>query len=109
LTFIAAFPCYVAFTNVCADTGSIGVPVGTHVDTPDRIATGCPFDVTCTAPTTHMPVTQGPLPAGGANAHPATAHGPAIVTIGIPDTNTVGLGTVGVATPPCAQETTAPT
>jgi hypothetical protein len=107
LTFIEA-P-YVAITNVCADIGSIGVPVGTQVDTPVRIANGCPFDVTCSEPSTHMPVTQGPLPAGGTNAQPATAQGPAMVTVGIPDTSTMGFGTVGVATPPCAQVTTAPT
>ena len=28
---------------VCADTGNIGVPVGTHIETPLRIATGDPF------------------------------------------------------------------
>jgi hypothetical protein len=99
---------YVANTRVCAETGSIGVPVGTHTDTPLNIATGCPIDITCTAPTTHCPVTQGPLPAGGMNAHPAIAYGAAIVAIGIPETNTFGLGTVGSACPPCAHITTAP-
>ena len=32
-----------------------------------------------------------------------------MVAIGIPDTITNGLGTVGMAMPPCAQVTTAPT
>jgi hypothetical protein len=43
------------------------------------------------------------------NAHPATAYGAAIVAMGMPETNTHGLGTVGIAMPPCAQVTTAPT
>jgi hypothetical protein len=31
-----------------------------------------------------------------------------MVAIGIPETNTMGLGTVGIACPPCAQMTVAP-
>jgi hypothetical protein len=95
-------------TNICDDTGTIGVPVGAQTETPLRIATGCPFDITCSAPITHIPVTQGPLPAGGANAHPAMEYGAAMVAIGMPDTMTCGLGTVGSAWPPCAHITTAP-
>jgi hypothetical protein len=72
------------------------------------MATGCPCEKTCTAPTTHCAVTHGPLPAGGTNAQPATAQGAAIVAIGIPDTSTHGLGTVGMACPPCAHITVAP-
>ena len=63
----------VASTSVCAETGSIGVPVGAQIDTPVMIATGWPLAKTWVAPTIHWPVTQGPLPAGGTNAHPATA------------------------------------
>jgi hypothetical protein len=59
-------------TRVWADIGNSGVPVGTHVATPVMTTTGWPSDVTRTAPTTHCAVTQGPLPAGGAKAHPAT-------------------------------------
>jgi hypothetical protein len=72
------------------------------------MATGWPCDITCTAPTTHCPTTQGPLPAMGTNGHPATAYGAAMVAIGIPETKTHGLGTVGTACPPWAQVTTAP-
>ena len=72
------------------------------MDTPVMMATGCPLDSTWVAPTTHCPVTHGPLPAGGTNAQPTTAYGAAIVAIGIPETKTVGLGTVGIAWPPCA-------
>jgi hypothetical protein len=35
-------------------------------------------------------------------------YGAAIVAIGIPDTNTQVLGTVGMAIPPCEHITTAP-
>jgi hypothetical protein len=62
-----------ATTRVWAETGSSGVPVGTHTAVPVMTATGCPSEVTRTAPTTHCAVTHGPLPTGGANAHPATA------------------------------------
>jgi hypothetical protein len=48
------------------------------------------------------------LPAGGAKAQPATVHGPATVAIGIPETITTGLGTVGIACPPWAHRTVAP-
>src|SRR5580693_1892294 len=85
-----------------------GVPVGTHVATPVRIATGWPSDITCTAPTIHCAVTHGPFPAGGTNAQPATVHGAAMVAIGMPETMTRGLGTVGIACPPCAHITVAP-
>lgn len=94
--------------RVCADTGSSGVPVGAQTDAPDKSASGCPDEVTRTAPTTHCPVTQGPLPAGGTKAHPATVYGAEIVATGIPDTVTIGLGAVGIAWPPCAHVTTAP-
>jgi len=75
---------------------------------PVMMATGCPIEVTLIAPTTHWAVTQGPLPAGGANAHPATAYGAAIVAIGMPVSVTRGLGAVGMAFPPCEQRTVAP-
>ena len=79
------------------ETGSSGVPVGTQIETPVMIATGCPFENTRVAPTTHWPVTHGPLPAAARTAHPATAYGAAIVAIGMPETNTDVLGTVGIA------------
>ncbi len=86
-----------------------GVPVGAQTDTPVMMTSGWPSDTTRTAPTTHWPVTHGPLPAGGTKAQPATAYGAAIVATGMPDTNTRGLGTVGTACPPCEQSTVAPT
>jgi hypothetical protein len=65
--------CYVASARVWATVGSRGVPVGTQVAIPVMIATGCPSENTRNAPTVHWAVTQGPLPAGGAKAHPTTA------------------------------------
>ena len=53
-------------------------------------------------------MTQGPLPAGGTNAHPAMAYGAAMVAMGMPETMTTGLGTVGTACPPCEHSTVAP-
>lgn len=93
---------------VCATMGISGVPVGTHTARPVMIATGCPIEVTRIAPTTHSAVTQGPLPAGGMKAQPATTYGVAIVAIGMPVTVTRGLGAVGMACPPCEQRTVAP-
>jgi hypothetical protein len=87
----------------------MGVPVGTQTETPLNMATGWPFEVTKSEPRIHWPVTHGPLPTGGTNAQPAMAYGAAMVAMGIPDTNTNGLGTVGTAMPPCAHVTTAPT
>jgi hypothetical protein len=78
------------------------------MDTPDKITTGCPSDRTWVAPMTHSAVTHGPMPAGGAKAHPATVYGAAMVVMGIPETKTQVLGTVGMAWPPCAHVTTAP-
>src|SRR5208283_526316 len=100
---------HVAIARVWASTGTRGVPVGTQVASPVMITTGWPIEVTRTAPTVHCAVTQGPLPAGGANAHPATAYGAAIVVIGMPMTSTRGLGAVGMACPPCEHITSAPT
>jgi len=85
------------------------VPVGVQVAVPVKIANGWPSDVTRAAPTTHWAVTHGPLPVGGVKAQPATVYGAEIVAIGIPDTVTRALGTVGRACPPCAQSTVAPT
>jgi hypothetical protein len=59
-------------TRVCASMGNNGVPVGMQVAMPVIITTGWPSDITCTEPITHWAVTQGPLPAGGTKAHPAT-------------------------------------
>jgi hypothetical protein len=41
------------------------------METPLMMATGCPLEVTKTDPMTHMPLMQGPLPAGGTKAQPA--------------------------------------
>jgi len=78
------------------------------METPVKSATGCPFEVTCSDPMIHIPVTHGPFPPGGTNAQPAIVHGAAIVVMGMPDTSTIGFGAVGVATPPCEHVTTAP-
>ena len=51
----------VARTRVCADTGTIGLPVGTQVDWPLKIATGKRPAVTFLAPEVHFPVAQGEL------------------------------------------------
>jgi hypothetical protein len=53
-------------------TGTNGVPVGVQIDTPVMIASGCPSESTRSAPTSHWPVTHGPLPPGVTNAQPAT-------------------------------------
>ncbi len=82
--------------------------MGTHTETPVMMASGCPRDSTRIAPITHCPVTHGPFPAGGTNAHPATAYGTAMVATGIPETSALGFGAVGTACPPCEQSTVAP-
>jgi hypothetical protein len=94
--------------RVCATVGNSGVAVGTQVAMPLMITSGCPSEVTRTAPIIHCAVTQGPFPAGGTNAHPTTEYGAAIVAIGMPDTITRALGAVGNACPPCAHITVAP-
>jgi hypothetical protein len=48
------------------------------------------------------------LPAGGTKAHPATVYGAAMVAMGMPETMTRALGTVGNACPPCAHIIVAP-
>src|SRR5579864_2821792 len=76
------------------------------------MTSGWPFESTRVEPETgiHVAFTQGPLPpGGGGKAQPATMYGPATVTVGSPLTVTRGLGTVGVACPPCAHITVAPT
>ena len=74
--------------------------MGTQVETPLRMATGWPLDWTQSEPMIHIPVTQGPFPAGGTKAHPATVQGAAMVAIGMPETRMVGTGVVGTAMPP---------
>jgi hypothetical protein len=86
-----------------------GVPVGVQRATPVMMTTGWPREVTRTAPTVHWPVTQGPLPAGGTKAQPATTYGAAMVVMGMPETKTRGTGAVGWAWPAWAQRTMAPT
>jgi hypothetical protein len=67
------------------------------------------MEVTNREPTTHWPVTHGPLPTGGTKAQPAMAHGAAMVVMGMPLTSTKGLGTVGIAMPPWEHKTIDPT
>jgi hypothetical protein len=85
-----------------------GVPVGVHMDVPVIITSGWPSEVTREAPKSHCAVTHGPLPVGGAKAHPATLQGALVVVAAMPETMSRVLGTVGVAWPPWAQITVAP-
>src|SRR5262249_50663312 len=91
---------HVASTRTCAETGSIGVPVGMHVDAPVIVARGTPPASTRTAPLIHWPVTHGGAPVP-VSAQPVTEYGDAIVTAGWPDSSTRGNGESGVAGPGC--------
>src|SRR5579871_4929129 len=89
---------------------SSGVPLGAQMAWLLSTTSGCPLDVTRVEPTSHCPLTQGPLAAGGGGrAQPATTYGAMIVTVGWPLTVTRGLGAVGCACPPCEHSTVAPT
>jgi hypothetical protein len=60
-----------------------GVPVGAQIAWLLCTTSGCPFESTRVVPVTHCAVTHGPLAAGGGgNAHPATAYGAVINTVG---------------------------
>ena len=86
----------VAVTRVCVAATISGVPVGAQIAWLSNSSKGWPLEVTRTADVTNCAVTQGPLPAGGGgNAHPATTYGALKVTVGMPLTVTLGLGTVG--------------
>src|SRR4029079_1694172 len=63
---------HVPFTRTCVTTMVKGVPVGAQTDWLSCRRSGWPFDITRVAAVTHCAVTHGPLPAGGANAQPAT-------------------------------------
>src|SRR5918992_4473863 len=99
---------HVASTRGCALIGSIGVPVGMHVEAPIMVASGVPPATTRTAPLSHWPVTQGGVSVP-VSAQPATAYGEAIVTAGWPERRTRGKGASGCAEPACEHMTTAPT
>lgn len=86
-----------------------GVPLVTQTEMPSLNRTGWPKDVTLSEAVTNVAVTHGPFAAGGGGkAQPATTYGEAIVTIGCPETKTVGIGTTGCAWPPCEHKTCAP-
>lgn len=75
---------------------SMGVPLVTHTDMLSNKSTGWPNDVTLSDAVMNVPVTHGPFAAGGGGyAQPAMVYGDEIVTIGWPETKTVGTGTVG--------------
>ena len=63
--------------------------------------------VTRTVPVVHCAVTHGGT-AVGIPGQPATVHGAEIVAAAIPKSVTLGLGTDGIACPPCRHITTAP-
>src|SRR5207244_12891079 len=100
---------HVASTRVWVEMTIRLVPVGTQTAWLLCTTSGAPPTSTRAAPTTHCPLTHGPLPPGGTNGQPATTYGVASVETGIPLTRTRGLGEVGWAWPPCMQVTTAPT
>jgi hypothetical protein len=72
---------HVALTLGWTTSGSIGVPVGTHVDEPAWTATGVPPANTRVAPDVHCPVTHGGVDVVD-RPHPTTTYGVASVTTG---------------------------
>src|SRR5512141_1903619 len=87
-----------------------GVPVGAQIAWLLSTNSGIPFDNTRVVPVSHVAVMHGPFAAmGGGSAQPAITYGNGCWTVGCPLTNTRGFGEVGVACPPCAQSTVAPT
>jgi hypothetical protein len=94
---------YSAVTRVCVEATIVGVPVGVQIAWLLCTNTGMPIDVTRMAAVggSHWATTQGPLAiGGGGNAQPATVHGAPAVMMGMPITDTRGLGTVGWTMPP---------
>jgi hypothetical protein len=61
-----------AVTRTWNSTGNKPVPVGVQTACPVFSNTGWPSTNTLVDPTVHWAVTQGPFPAGGTKAHPAT-------------------------------------
>lgn len=87
---------HVACARGWVTTTVSGTPVGTQVAAPPWTTSGWPFEVTRTVPVDQNAVVQGP-PAFGGNGQPATVQGAATVTLGLPPSNTRGLGAVGIA------------
>src|SRR5262245_13439981 len=97
-------------TRVCVTAMISGVPVGAQIAWLSSNNNGWPFEMTRVAAVTNCAVTHGPLAAGGGgSAQPATTYGVGSVTVGMPFTNTRGLGAVGCACPACEQSAVAPT
>jgi hypothetical protein len=69
--FMSASFAHMPVTRVCVTVISSGVPVGAQIAWLSNSSSGCPFDVTRTAPVIHCAVTHGPLPPGGTKAQPA--------------------------------------
>ena len=93
-------------TRGWATTGTSGVAFGVQTAWPPMITSGWPSEVTLVVPVTHWAVTHGG--SGGVSGQPAIVHGPVSSTVGAPLTVTSGLGTAGIAWPPCAHRTVAP-
>ena len=92
-----------AMTRIWVRLTITGVPVGVQMAWLLCTSTGMPIDVTRSDAVkgSHSATTQGPLAiGGGGNAQPATVHGAPAVIIGMPITNTRGLGTVAWTMPP---------
>src|SRR5262252_1854621 len=101
---------HIANTLGCVTATISGVPVGTQMAWLSINSTGMPFDKTRVDPMTNCAVTHGPFAAiGGGSGQPAITYGVGRFTIGCPLTRTRGFGAVGVACPPWAQSTVAPT
>ena len=83
-------------TRVWAITGSIGVPVGTHVDELISVTTGAPPARTRVAPIRNCPVTHGGTVVP-VSAQAAIAYGLVRVTSGWAVSVTRGNGASGVA------------
>lgn len=89
---------HIAVTRVWVVTIISGVPLGVQTAILLCTKSGCPFDITRVVPVVHCAVTQGPLATvGGGSVQPATIYGAESVTVGMPETTTRALGTVGVA------------
>ena len=77
------------------------MPLGTHIDMPDRSTNGWPREKTRVLPVSHVPVRQGNGVAGTSIwGQFAIAYGVDSSTVGMPFTITRALVAVGVAEPP---------
>jgi hypothetical protein len=68
---------------------------------------GCPNEVTRVLPVVHCAITHGGK-VDGMPGQPITLHGSGSRQLGMPLSITLGLGTVGMAWPPCVHMTVAP-